>query len=133
MQAAALIVVLAAGLWLGGIGVLMAARPGYCLALLERMTVSLEAGSWLLNLTEQGLRILAGAALVVRAPASKLPLVFEVAGWALVLSSALILILPMRWHAAYGRMLLKALGPILVRLASPLPVLAGAGLIYAAL
>jgi len=133
LQAAALVVVIASGLWLAAVGVLMAVRPGYCLHLLERMTVSLEGGSWRLNLIEQGLRILAGAALVVRAPSSKLPLVLEIAGWALVLSSAMILLLPMRWHAAYGRLLLWALKPATVRLASPLPVLAGTGLIYAAL
>ena len=111
----------------------MAIRPGYCLELMEQMTVSLEAGSWLLNLTEQGLRILVGAALIVHAPASKLPLVFTIAGWTIVLSSVLILILPMRWHAAYGRMLLKGLTSAKVRLLSPVPVLAGTGLIYAAL
>ena len=133
MQPVALIVVIAAGLWLAGVGLLMALRPDYCLDLLARMTASLEASSWRLNLTEQGLRILVGAALVVRAPASKLPLAFEVAGWILAATSILILMLPMRWHAAYGRMLLQRLAPPTVRVLSPLPVLAGAGLIYAAL
>jgi hypothetical protein len=133
VQTAALIVVIAAGLWLGGVGVLMAARPPCCLRLLERMTGSLGTGSWRLNLTEQGLRILVGAALIVLAPASKLPLLFEVAGWVLAATSVLILLLPMRWHAAYGRMLLRRLTPTTVRVASPVPVLAGAGLLYAAL
>ncbi|MBV9268528.1 MAG: hypothetical protein JO061_20335, partial [Acidobacteriaceae bacterium] len=83
MQSAALIIVIAAGLWLAGVGALMAFRPRYCLELFERMTANLEASNWRLNITEQGLRIVAGAALVVRAPASKLPMAFEVAGWIL--------------------------------------------------
>jgi hypothetical protein len=133
LQSAALIVVIAAGLWLAGVGALMAFRPGYALALMERMTVSLEASNWRLNVVEQGLRILAGAALVVRAPASKLPLVFEIAGWVLVATSLLVILAPVRWHGAYGRGLLNRLSPPVVRVLSPVPVLAGAGLIYAAL
>ena len=75
MQAAALILVMAAGAWLARAGVLMAFRPSYCLDLFERMTADLEAFSWRLQVTEQGLRILAGAALIVRAPASRNPMV----------------------------------------------------------
>jgi hypothetical protein len=133
MQSAALIIVIAAGLWLAGVGALMAFRPGYCLELCERMTASLEAGDWRLNITEQGLRIVAGAALVMRAPASKLPMAFEVAGWLLVATSVLILVAPVRWHGAYGRWWLRRIAPLTVRILSPVPVLAGAGMIYAAL
>ena len=133
MQSAALIIVIAAGLWLAGVGALMAFRPRYCLELFERMTANLEASNWRLNITEQGLRIVAGAALVVRAPASKLPMAFEVAGWILVASSVLILVVPVRWHGAYGRWWVGRIAPLAVRVLSPVPVLAGAGLIYAAL
>ena len=133
MQSAALFVAIAAGLWLVGVSALMAFRPGYCLELMERMTAMLEASNWRLNVTEQGLRIVAGAALIVRAPASKLPLTFEVAGWILVMSSVLILLAPVRWHGAYGRLLLRRLAPPALRVLSPVPMLAGVGLIYAAL
>jgi hypothetical protein len=133
VQTAALIIVITAGLWLVGVGALMAIRPGYCLRLLERMTANLEASDWRQNVTEQGLRIVAGVALVVRAPASKLPLAFEVAGWILAGTSVLIVISPARWHGAYGRWWMGRLAPLAVRLASPLPVAVGAGLIYAAL
>jgi len=129
----ALIIVIAAGLWLAGVGTLMAFRPSYCLELLEGMTANLEHSNWGLNITEQGLRIVAGAALVMRAPASRVPMAFEVAGWILVASSVLILIVPVRWHGAYGRWWVGRLAPLAVRVLSPVPVLAGAGLIYAAL
>ena len=37
MQTAAMAIVTAAGIWLAGVGVLMAARPALCLQLFERM------------------------------------------------------------------------------------------------
>ena len=133
LQSAALILVTAAGLWLVGVGVLMALRAHYCLELFKRMTASLEASNWRLQIIEQGLRIVAGAALVLRAPASKLPVIFDVAGWLLIATSALILVAPIRLHAAYGRWLAGRIAPLAVRALSPVPVLAGAGLVYAAL
>jgi hypothetical protein len=131
LQAAALIIVIAAGLWLAGVGALMAFRPSYCLELSARMKASLEASKWRLQITEQGLRILAGAALVIRAPASKLPMVLEVAGWILVASSVLILVLPVRWHGTYGGWWVGRIAPLAVRVLSAVPVLVSAGLIYA--
>ena len=132
MQDIALIVVAAAGLWLVGVAFLMALRPRYCLHLFEKMSANLERSSWRLQFTEQGLRVLAGVALIVRAPASKLPLVFEVAGWLLVASSLLIMVAPIRWHGAYGRWWVGRIAPLAIRVLSPVPMMAGAGLIYAA-
>jgi thiosulfate reductase cytochrome b subunit len=123
---------MAAGLWLALVAVLMALRPHYCLHLLEKMASKLDASSWRLNLWEQGLRLLAGAALIVRSPASKLPLVFEIAGWLIVASSLLILAAPIRWHAAYGFWWSERLTPPAIRFLSPLPAVVGAGLVYAA-
>jgi len=132
MQAIALMVVAAAGLWLVGVAFLMALRPRYCLQLFEKMSANLERSNWRLQFTEQGLRVLAGVALIVRAPASKLPLVFEVAGWLLVATSLLIMVAPIRWHGAYGRWWVGRIAPLAIRILSPVPMMAGAGLIYAA-
>ncbi|MEJ0039101.1 MAG: hypothetical protein WDO68_24105 [Gammaproteobacteria bacterium] len=133
LQAIALIIVAAAALWLVGVAFLMALRPRYCLHLFEKMSASLERSNWRLQFTEQGLRVLAGVALIVRASASKLPLVFEVAGWLLVTSSLLIMVAPIRWHGAYGRWWVTRLTPFVIRILSPVPAAAGAGLIYAVL
>jgi hypothetical protein len=133
MQALALVIVSAAGACLVAVASLMALRPQYCLRLFGRMAASLEAGDWRLNLTEQGLRLLAGAALIVRAPAAKLPMPFEVFGWLLIVSSAAIIVAPMRWHAAYGIWWTERLTPLVIRILSPVPAVAGAGLIYAAI
>ena len=132
MQVIALIAVAAAGLWLVGVAVMMALRPRYCLQLFEKMSANLERSNWRLQFTEQGLRVLAGVALIVRAPASKLPLVFEVAGWLLVATSLLIMVAPIRWHGAYGRWWAGRIAPLAIRVLSPVPMMAGAGLIYAA-
>ena len=43
MQAIALIILIAAGLWLAGVAVLMALRPRYCLHLFEKMSANLAA------------------------------------------------------------------------------------------
>jgi len=133
MQAGALILVVAAGVWLVGVAIVMAFRPAYGLHLMEKMSATLERSGWRLQFSEQGLRVLVGLALIVRAPASKLPLLFEVAGWVLVGTSLLIIAAPIRWHGAYGRWLLKGLTPLMLRILSPVSALAGAGLIYAAL
>ena len=119
MQAIALIVVAAAGFWLVGVAFLMALRPRYCLQLFEKMSANLERSNWRLQFTEQGLRVLAGVALIVRAPASKLPLVFEVAGWLLVATSLLIMVAPIQWHGAYGHWWVGRIAPLAIRFLSP--------------
>jgi hypothetical protein len=132
VQTVALIIVTASGLWLVAVSFLMALRPRYCLHLFETMASNLAAANWRLNLTEQGLRIVAGAALIVRSPLSKLPLTFEVAGWCIVVSSLLILALPIRWHASYGHWWSRWLTPLVLRVLSPIPAIVGAGIVYAA-
>ncbi len=132
MQTVALIVVLAAGLWLVGVAFLMALRPRYCLHLFGKMSASLQRLNWRLQITEQGLRILAGAALIVRAPMSKLPVAFEITGWLLVISSLLILAAPIGWHGAYGYWWFKRLRPWAIRLCFPFPAVVGAAIVYSA-
>ena len=132
MQTVALIIVTASGLWLVAVSFLMALGPRYSLQLLEKMTASLAASNWRLQLTEQGLRIVAGVALIVRSPLSKLPLAFEVAGCCLVISSLLILALPIQRHASYGRWCSRWLSTLVLRALSPVPAIVGAGIVYAA-
>ena len=117
----------AAGLWLIGTGAFMALRPGRALHVL-----SLTASTRTINNLEQGLRLSAGLALLLRAPASKLPQTFEVAGWFIVLSSLVLLVLPLRWHAGYACWWADRLAPAAVRAVAPFSALAGVALIYVA-
>jgi len=128
MERLALIIVVVSGLWLIAIGFFMAVRPQSALRML-----SLTASTWRINLVEQGLRMLAGIALIVRAESSKLPDLFQVGGWFVVLSSLILIAMPLRWHAAYAIWWSHKLRPWSVRTIAPLSVLAGAGLIYAAI
>ncbi len=128
MQVAALVVIVCSASWLTVIGVFMALRPQDCLNMLRR-----TAATRRINATEQGLRLLAGVALVVRAPSAKLPQAFEIGGWFVVISSIALLIIPLRWHAGYAIWWSNAVPPWLVRLIAPLSIAAGVGLIAAAI
>jgi hypothetical protein len=72
-------------------------------------------------------------ALILRAPASKLPLAFEVAGWLLVAASVVVMLAPVRWHGAYGTWWAKRFTTTAIRSLFPFPAALGVGLIYAAL
>lgn len=128
MQLAALTILCVSGLFLIGVGVLMALDPQRCLHIL-----SLTASSHRVNLTEQGLRMLAGAALIVRSDLSKVPALFEVGGWFIVVSSLFLMIIPLRWHAGYAIWWAARLPLWGVRLVAPLSISAGATLIYVSL
>ncbi len=128
MQSAALFAIMLAGLWLAGVGLLMAMRPERFLHYLRR-----TAATCRINASEQGLRLLAGAALVVRAEASKLPPVFEAGGWFIILSSIALLVIPLRIHAGYAIFWADTLKPGVVRAIAPISAALGFGLIYAAL
>jgi len=132
MQTAAFIVVAASGIWLVGVALLMALRPRRSLDLLELMVKKLSGAKWPTTLIEQGLRILVAAALIVRSPASKLPGLFEIGGWLILITSMLVIVLPGRWHVAYGAWWLRKLTPGIVRALAPIPAVVGGGLIYLA-
>jgi hypothetical protein len=125
-QIAFVVLVLAAG-WLIGVGGLAIARPERARDMLRQ-----TAATRRINLTEQGLRLLAGIALIVRAPYSKLPMFFEIGGGFVVASSILLLILPLRWHAGYAIWWAERVHAFAVRAVGFLSIIGGAGLIYAA-
>jgi len=94
--------------------------------------LSLSASNRTVNNVEQGLRLLAGLSLLLRSPASKLPQAFEISGWFIILSSLVLLVLPLRWHSTYAVWWADRLEPTTVRLVASVSALAGMGLINAA-
>lgn len=128
VQTLALLLVVLSGLWLVWVGVFVSVKPVRALEILGKM-----ASSYRINFTEQGLRLLAGIALVVRAEASKVAGLFSLLGWFVVGSSALLLVLPLRWHARYAVRCSELLNPTRVRLLAPVSVALGVLLIHAAL
>lgn len=98
MQLAALLVVLVFALWIAGAGLFALIRP-----VRARAAIWLFASSHRVNLIEQVGRGLAGAGLVVRAPEALTPTLFHWFGWIIVISAALLAVLPLRWHAGYAQ------------------------------
>jgi hypothetical protein len=121
----ALLVLFGSGMWLIAVGLLMAARPSQCLHIL-----SLTASSHHVNLTEQGLRMVAGIALAVRAPASKFPELFTIGGWFVIATSLVLMVVPLQWHAGYALWWAKRIPHMAVRLLCPFSITAGLALIY---
>ena len=124
----ALIGVVAAGSWLVCVGAFMALRPAQALNVL-RLTASTRT----VNNVEQGLRLLSGLALLIHSPESKLPHAFAIGGWFVIISSLVLLVVPLGWHSAYAVWWANRLTTSTVRLIAPASVLAGIGLVYAAL
>lgn len=86
-------VVLAAGLYLSGLGVALLARP----AAASRFLMG-HATSASLHYLEIGLRIGVGLAFVQNAHAMLAAAIFSVFGWVLVGTSAVLLMVPWQWH-----------------------------------
>ena len=123
MVAAAVLV--AAGLWLAAVGATMALRPQQALNLLAKTAATYRA-----NLIEQIPRLIAGAAMVLRAPLSNYPAAFEMVGWFVAVTSVALLLAPLKWHSGYARWWARRLPHWAVRAIAPFSVAGGAALIY---
>ncbi len=128
MATFSLVVVLGFALWIGGTGSFALVDPERA-----RAAIGLFASSHRINLIEQAARAAAGAALVIRAPASLHPLAFTVAGWAIVVSAAVLTVIPLRWHAGYAQWWSKNLPAWAARGAGAAALLLAAAIAWSAL
>lgn len=71
----------------------------------------LFANSARAHYTEQDLRLLIGASLVVLSPAMWQASLFLLLGWAIVVTSIGLMLIPWQWHHRFGRRVL----PLMVR------------------
>ncbi len=106
MSLVAAIVVVAFSLLLIAFTGVAFARPAIAERFLMRFASSART-----HYTEQFFRLVVGAALVVLSPAMWQPMMFWLLGWAIVISSAVLLCMPWQWHHRLGEQML----PILVR------------------
>ena len=97
LSAVAGIVLVAFGLFLIGVTVVVFARP----AVAERF-FSLFASSARTHYTEQAVRLLVGASLILRSAAMWQPKIFWLIGWAIALSSLALILTPWQWHHHFG-------------------------------
>jgi hypothetical protein len=100
------IVVVAFGLFLVGVAGTVFARRAFA----ERFLMSF-ASSARAHYVEQALRLLIGASLIVFSPAMWQPDLFRFIGWAIVISSLGLLLVPWRWHHRLG----ERVRPVLLR------------------
>ena len=126
MAASGFALVTFGAIWLAFIGVLCVLRPD-----LARRGLASMGSTWPIQIGEHLLRGLFGLGLILAAPISRFPLAFEVAGWFIVATSALILMAPKRWHHAYAIWWAERI-PIWAYRIAALPTFAAAAmLIYA--
>jgi hypothetical protein len=100
------IVVVAFALFLLGLTVVSFATP----AITQRF-VAAFASRARTHYTEQAIRLLVGAALVVASPAMWQSRLFWVIGWAVVISSVALMVAPWRWHQRFGERVRPVLVP----------------------
>jgi hypothetical protein len=106
MSAVAGAILVAFGFFLVGLTVVVFAKP----AVAERFFMSF-ASSARTHYTEQIVRLLIGASLIIRSGAMWQPKVFWLVGWAVVLSSLVLILTPWQWHDRFG----EAVRPMLIR------------------
>lgn len=98
-----LVVVVSATFFIG-LTVLVFAKP----AVAERFLMGF-ASSALTHFIEQMLRVLFGGSLVIYSPAMWQTDVFRIIGWAIVVSSVGLMLIPWQWHHRFGKMVLPVL------------------------
>lgn len=99
-------ILVAFGLFLIGITVLVFARPAFA----ERFFTAF-ASSARTHYSEQVVRLLVGASLIIRSAEMWQPKVFWLVGWAIALSSLVLIIIPWQWHQRFG----ERVRPMLIR------------------
>ena len=106
MSAVAGAILVAFGFFLVGLTVVVFAKP----AVAERFFMSF-ASSARTHYTEQIVRLLIGASLVIRSGAMWQPKVFWLVGWGIVVSSLVLILTPWQWHDRFG----EEVRPMLIR------------------
>ncbi len=106
MSAVAGTILVAFGLFLVGLTVVVFAKP----AVAERFFMSF-ASSARAHYTEQIVRLLIGASLIIRSGAMWQPRVFWLVGWGIVVSSLVLILTPWQWHDRFG----EEVRPMLIR------------------
>ena len=97
------IVVVACGLCLIGFTCIVFVRPEPAKRFLMSFASSARA-----HYAEQACRLLFGTSLVVLSAAMWQATMFRVIGWALVISSLALLLMPWQWHHRFGRRVLPS-------------------------
>lgn len=92
------VIVAASGAFLIGLAGVIFIRPRLARRFLESFASSARA-----HVTEQVVRLIAGAAMVGFGPSTPMPHLFTVLGWVLMVTAVGLLLVPWRWHHRFGK------------------------------
>jgi hypothetical protein len=95
------LVVAGFGLFLVGLAILITARPSRAEKFFRAF-----ASSALTHYTEQAVRLIVGAAVVIRSESMRYPELFNVFGWLVIVSTAALLVIPWRWHNKFATLVM---------------------------
>lgn len=116
------------GVFIIFVGFLMLFKPENARAILRK------AGSTnFINYSEITIRLIPAAALILYSDFSKFPLAFKVFGWVMLLTSAVLYIIPRKTHHAFSIKSADILKPMYIQLISPFAFLFGGSIIYCTL
>ncbi|MEQ8907209.1 hypothetical protein [Ekhidna sp.] len=121
-------IIVAFGLFIVFVGLLMLLAPERAIAALKK-----AASTSLINYSEITLRLIPAVSLVLYAGFSRYPVVFNYFGYFMIITSAVLYLIPRRLHHQYALWNASLLTPMKVRLISPFSFLLGGYFIYAVL
>lgn len=98
IEAVASVIVVLAAIYLIGLAATTFFAPACAARFLNGF-----AGSARVHVFEMVIRLIVGCSLLVYAPYMLYPDAFKILGWALVISSAILLLLPWRWHQRFAQ------------------------------
>lgn len=98
MESTLLLIVVLAGVYFLVLGLMSLAVPDRA----SRFLLGF-AGSQAKHYAEMLIRLVVGAAFVLRAPEMRFPEVFHAAGWVVIVTTACLLLVPWRWHRRFAQ------------------------------
>jgi len=113
------------GLFLIFSGILMFLKPKTARQILNK-----AASNNTINYAEISLRLIPAIALIIYANHSKYPEILKLLGWFMVLTSAVLFLIPRKWHYKYSQIWTGIIKPIYFQIISPFSILFGALIIY---
>lgn len=93
-----MLIVIAAAIYLFLLGAVALMRPAAAARFLSAF-----AGSRRLHYLELAIRALVGGAFIIGAPRLAVPAAFELFGWLLIITSAVVLVMPWHWHRRFAQ------------------------------
>ena len=97
---------------------------------IARNTLRNAGSTNLINYAEITIRLIPAIALILSASLSSFPMIFEVFGWTMFITSLILYLVPRKTHHSFSMKSADILKPVYFRIISPFAVLLGLFIIY---